>query len=536
MTLPPYHYVKLYWSENVKKKNREEPQLVLWTQESATVRCTILKPDSLQGSYRSPNQASQAVRKLWDENPSVNWKMQWGVVSVHEHRGSTRNYSVKALGSNLSRYFRPLPDLHRPSAQHGLGTGLVVGALADKETGLVPFDEAGALADEETRLVPFDEAGALADEETGLGDFFDDTFESNKDEVQATIQATFAAVVEEEEEEEGKAAEEEAETEESEHDEDFDWDIKCETVQEIWGVKKTGDDRRLDAIQSSDLKEVAVALRVNPFGTKSDIINRLQSSKAGHYFLNSLMEKAAQTQKEAKTQLAKVGERVIRRYGAKLEGGYSCPCSYTSPGRWNMKRHMFTCKRIKTLRAQHRSAIKKKRETKVSRIPKKKREIKVSRIPKKKKEAKDLLPSRIPKKKRGTKELPSVPQDFMHIPLSELINVARELGVKTYGSKCDVINRLYKHAAGAYLLTQLSFKNSEVTRDSSTETKREKRKREVGNQTFTFSDKVARIKNELSIDGNASALAAIHQANLQMGIEPVGNARAQVEHLMTHLQ
>ena len=54
LAMPPHHYVKLYWSENVKKKNREEPQLVLWTRESATVSCAILKPVSLRGTYDLP--------------------------------------------------------------------------------------------------------------------------------------------------------------------------------------------------------------------------------------------------------------------------------------------------------------------------------------------------------------------------------------------------------------------------------------------------------------------------------------------------
>ena len=169
---------------------------------------------------------------------------------------------------------------------------------------------------------------------------------------------------------------------------------------------------------------------------------------------------------------------------------------------------MLTCKRIKTLRAQHQSAIKKK-----------KRESKE----KKKKEREEELPSKIC-------------QDFAHIPLKDLISVAREVSVQTYGTKSDVIIRLYKHAAGAHLLTQLSCKNSEVKSDGSKEAKKKKRKREVASQALTFSDKLARIKKELSIDGSTSALAAIHQANLQMGIEPIGNARAQVEQLMTHLQ
>lgn len=142
--MPPHHFVVLYWSENVKKKRREEPQLMLWTQESSTINCAILKPDSLKGRYPTPNQASKAIRNLWNENPSVNWKMQWGVVSVHRHVGSTRNFSVKALGSKFYQFLRPLSNLQ-------CGDGL----LQDERLRLVPFDKATPTADnQKTALVP----------------------------------------------------------------------------------------------------------------------------------------------------------------------------------------------------------------------------------------------------------------------------------------------------------------------------------------------------------------------------------------------
>ena len=148
LTMPPHHFVVLYWSENVKKKRREEPQMMLWTQESSTINCAILKPDSLKGRYPTPNQASKAIRNLYNENPSVNWKMQWGVVSVHRHVGSTRNFSVTALGSKFHQFLRPLSNL-----QCGVGSSVRDGLSQDLR--LVPFDKATPADNPKTALVPF---------------------------------------------------------------------------------------------------------------------------------------------------------------------------------------------------------------------------------------------------------------------------------------------------------------------------------------------------------------------------------------------